>query len=266
MQLNFKSFGTGEPLIILHGLFGSLDNWQTIARRMAEQAVQQYHRALAVYILDLRNHGRSPHSDEFTYPVMANDVREFAILQGLTKISLLGHSMGGKVAMQYAQMYPETLHKLIISDITPAAYNDRHADVFDAIAYALQQPVASRSEIAGRLRQKLSDEATVQFLLKNAERTPEGFRWRFNAHALKENYAHISGAIETVRTVNLPALFIKGESSDYINRENYPALAAMFPHHELTEIKNSGHWVHADQPDAFIEETLKFLFNSNTAG
>lgn len=260
MQLNYKKFGEGEPLIILHGLFGSLDNWQTIARNMVAVAQTEFGYAMSIYIVDQRNHGRSPHSYEFNYNLLADDLIQFIEQHQLEKLNVLGHSMGGKAAMQFAQLHPEKIKKLVVVDITPAAYDDRHSDVFEAIAYAINPQTETRKEIEQRLREKLhDDEPTIQFLLKNVERTDTGFKWKFNAQSLKDKYHLISDEVALQQPVLCPTLFVKGERSLYINSNNYSSIANMFPNHTLAEIKNSGHWVHAEKPVEFTETTVRFL-------
>lgn len=264
MQLNYKKFGEGEPLVILHGLFGSLDNWQTIARNMVTIAQQNFGYAMSIYIVDQRNHGRSPHSQEFNYDLLAYDLNQFIEQHQLEKVTLLGHSMGGKAAMRFAQVHPEKIKKLIVVDITPAAYDDRHSDVFEAIAYAITPKTETRKQIELRLREKLhDDEATIQFLLKNVERSDNGFVWKFNAQSLKENYRQISDEVPLHQSVQCPILFVKGERSLYINSSNYSSILGMFPNHELVEIANSGHWVHAEQPTEFTLAVLRFLAGSH---
>ena len=182
MQLNFKTFGQGFPLIILHGLFGSLDNWQTIAKKLADK--------LQVYIIDQRNHGKSPHSNEFNYELLSNDLLEFFEQQKIHKAHIIGHSMGGKTAMQFALEHSEKVEKLIVVDVAPVAYEDRHSNVFAALFAADVKSATTREEVENILRQKLdNDEATVQFLLKGLSRDELGkhFEWKFNVESLHKN-------------------------------------------------------------------------------
>ncbi|MCW5907670.1 MAG: alpha/beta fold hydrolase [Chitinophagales bacterium] len=253
MQLNYKQFGEGFPLIILHGLFGSLDNWQTIAKRLAEN--------LRVFIIDQRNHGKSAHSKAFNYDLLAADLAAFMYEHQLPKAHIIGHSMGGKTAMKFALLHPENVDKLVVVDISPSAYDDKHHEVFNALFAAHVEQAQSRESVEKILREKLSDEATVLFLMKNLTRNENGtgFRWKFNVESLFENYAAISGAITSAKPFAGETLFIKGEHSNYINASNYSNINSLFPHHQLSEIKGAGHWVHADKPEEFVNEVKGFL-------
>lgn len=253
MHLNYKQFGSGFPLIILHGLLGSLDNWQSIAKKLAEN--------YTIYIIDQRNHGRSPHSDSFDYNLLSADLLEFMQQQQISKAHLIGHSMGGKAVMQFALQHPEHVAKLIVVDIVPAAFDDRHSDVFEALFAANVETAASREQVQEILRHKLNDETTVQFLLKSLTRAEDGnsFKWRFNTAVLWKNYNKISAAIESDKPYQGPTLFIKGERSAYINTGNYSSITDLFPNHELVEIKGAGHWVQAEKPADFVKAVQDFL-------
>lgn len=255
MQLNFKKFGEGFPLIILHGLLGSLDNWQTIAKKLAEK--------FQVYIIDQRNHGKSPHSDEFNYTLLSDDLLEFFDQHQIEKAHLIGHSMGGKTVMKFALEHPERTGKLIVVDIAPAVYDENYTDVFDALFAADVTYAVSREEVEKVLRERLPDnEATVQFLLKGLQRSDlrqTGFEWKFNLEALQRNYNKISDAELLSKPFTGEALFIKGEKSNYINSSNYPSVTKFFPRHQLAEIKGAAHWVHAEKPVEFTAEVFRFL-------
>lgn len=254
VTLNYKEFGSGFPLIILHGLFGSLDNWQTIAKKLAEQ----FH----VFIVDQRNHGKSPHTAEFSYDLLVDDLAEFMQQHGITKAHLLGHSMGGKTVMAFALKHPELVEKLIVVDIAPTAYGDQHSNVFNAIFAADAGNKATREEVQETLRQKLdNDETTVQFLMKGLTRKEDGngFTWKFNVQSLFDNYTTVSGDVVPGKPFMGKALFIKGGRSNYINAGNYGEIEALFPKNELTEIKDAGHWVHAEKAAEFTEAVSIFL-------
>lgn len=259
MQLNFKKFGDGFPVIILHGLLGSLDNWQTIAKKLAESG-----NGFSVYIIDLRNHGRSPHSNEFSYELLAEDLKVFFVAQKITKAHIIGHSMGGKTAMLFALQNAENVEKLVIVDISPAAYSDKHSNVFDALLKADAVHADSRQQVETVLRSELpNDESTVQFLMKGLTRAEESytgnFMWRFNLEALHNRYSEISKEITGNKPFTGKTLFIKGEKSNYINAGNFSFVSELFPNNELTEIKNAGHWVHAEQPVEFLKVVTEFL-------
>ena len=257
MVLNCKVFGEGFPIIILHGLLGSLDNWQTIGKHVSENGLQ-------VFIVDQRNHGRSPHSDEFNYDLLSNDLFDFFEQHQIKKAHLLGHSMGGKVAMKFALEHADRVEKLIVVDISPAAYEDKHNDVFKALFAADAGNANSREAVETTLRQQLNnDETTVQFLLKGltrADGAEKGFNWRFNLDSLSKNYSRISAAITSAKPFPVKTLLIKGEKSNYINSENYTSIDELFPYNQLSEIKDAGHWVHVEKPNEFLAEVLQFLF------
>lgn len=253
MQLNFKKFGAGSPVIILHGLLGSLDNWQTMAKKLAEH--------FEVFIIDQRNHGRSPHSDAFSYDLLAEDLGEFMRQQNIPCGNIMGHSMGGKAAMKFALTCPEKVLKLIVVDIAPAEYPAAGYEIFEALFSAKANEATSREQVAEVLRSKLNDEITVQFLMKSVMRDESGknFVWRFNIDSLSENFLKISEAITSTHPFTGKTLFIKGEKSNYINAANYNSIAELFPNNQLTEMKGAGHWVHADKPEEFFEVALEFL-------
>jgi esterase len=260
MQLNFKKTGEGFPLIILHGLLGSLDNWQGIAKKLAEEKVNAM--GLAVYIIDQRNHGKSPHTSDFSYDLLSADLLEFFEHQQISKAHIMGHSMGGKTAMKFALEHPGKTDKLIVVDIAPAAYEDDPGEIFNALFAAKVSQANSREEVEKVLRSYLGDDKTlVGFLMKGLDRDADAkhFEWKFNAQALWKNYPNIAAAIESPKPFTGKALFIKGEKSDYINASNYPGLIALFPNAQLVEIAGAGHWVHADKPAEFIKTVLRFL-------
>ncbi len=257
MQLNFKIYGEGFPVVILHGLLGSLDNWQTMAKKLSEQG-------FAVYAIDQRNHGRSPQSLAFSYQLMVSDLKEFFIQQKISKAHIIGHSMGGKTAMQFALQNSDMVAKLIVVDIMPSAYNDKHSDVFKALFKADAGYAKSRQQIEAVLRNELqNDESVVQFLMKGLTRGEIGssdtFVWRFNLPVLHSNYSEISKEINGGKAFMGDTLFIKGEKSNYINADNFSVANEWFPNNQLTEIKNAGHWVHAEQPTEFLKSVTDFL-------
>jgi esterase len=263
MELNYKQFGTGFPVIILHGLLGSLDNWQTIAQKLASPSpLATSHSPFTVYIIDQRNHGKSPHSDEFKYQLLADDLLEFMQQHNIAKAHLIGHSLGGKTVMKFALQHPEMVGKLVVVDVAPSEYEDRHSHIFKALFAADVSHAESREQVEQTLRDKLgNDETTIQFLMKGLNRDAAGknFSWKFNLDALYRNYAQISDARFGDTPYAGQVLFIKGGKSDYINATTYADIARLFPHNTLSEIKNAGHWVQAEKPEEFVEEVVKFL-------
>ena len=254
MQLNFKTFGEGFPLIILHGLMGSLDNWQSIAKKLAEH--------FKVYIIDQRNHGRSQHSTEMSYAILSADLLDFMHQQQIERAHLIGHSMGGKTVMQFALLHPEMVSKLVVVDITPAAIEDKHSAVFQALFKVDLATITDRRQAEEILRKGLDgDETTVQFLMKSLTRTDDGagFTWRFNLPVLYQHYPEISAAIESSVPFMGHSLFIKGAKSGYITATTYEKVIDLFPNNELLEIADAGHWVHAEKPVEFTDGVLKFL-------
>lgn len=253
MQLNFKTYGIGgKPLIILHGLLGSLDNWNTLSKKFAAH--------YQVYIIDQRNHGHSPHSKAFNYEIMANDLLEFCHWQNLEKIHLLGHSMGGKTAMLFAHLYPEIIDKLIIADIAPVKYKPGHNEIFAALQSVELSAISSREEAEEQLAKTIKEYSVKQFLMKGLTRGENNeFEWRFNIPSLVANY----NAILDTFPLKLPyygsVLFIRGGKSDYINKENLQVIATYFPNYEITTIEGAGHWLHAEKPKEFVEICLNFL-------
>lgn len=252
MQLNYKTFGQGEPLIILHGLFGALDNWQTIARALAEQ--------YSVYIIDQRNHGRSPHTDEISYPLMADDLAAFMECQWIYKAHIIGHSMGGKTAMQFALSNSDMVDKLIVVDIAPKAYKGNHELIFDALFSVDLKKLKSRKEADEFLEEKLEDFAVRQFLLKNLSRTKEGnYQWKMNLTALHQHYDKLLANVESEEIVDNPTLFIRGANSDYIQEEDRVLMGQYFTKVDLKTVEGAGHWVHAEQPQALLDLVTGFL-------
>lgn len=253
MTLNYKSFGSGYSLIILHGLLGSLDNWQSIAKHFS-----MHYR---VYVVDLRNHGRSPHSKEFSYELLVSDILEFMKEHNIDKAHFIGHSMGGKTVMKLALEYPECVDKLVVADVAPVEYEDRHSAVFKALFAVNLDQLESRQQAEEILRQYLgTDESTIQFLMKGLYRDDDNkFQWRFNVQSLYDAYDEISSGITSSKPFEGDTLFIKGEKSDYINAANFSEIVDLFPNNQLAEISGAGHWVHADNPKGFIEVVDKFL-------
>lgn len=255
MELNFKEFGQGDPVIILHGLFGTLDNWQTIAKQLAKN--------YTVYIVDQRNHGRSPHDDEFSYPIMAEDLQVFMESKWIYKAHIIGHSMGGKTAMEFALNYPDMVDKLVIVDIAPKAYEGGHQIIFDALFSVDLTALTNRKEADEVLAQKIEDYGVRQFLLKNLSRTKEGaYQWKMNLPVIYKHYQAILASISVEATFDKETLFIKGEKSNYIQEVDKETIERYFPKASIRMVEGSGHWVHAEKPKELLDLVLQYFENS----
>lgn len=247
-----KHTSTQSVLIIIHGLFGNSDNWQTLAKRYAKD--------FSVFSVDLRNHGQSAHFDSMTYTEMAADVYAFATNLGITKAHVMGHSMGGKVAMQLANDFPHFIDKLIVCDISAKAYAPHFQNYIAAMQSINFASVTSRKDVDEALKPAVPKLGVRQFLLKNIERTSEGqLRWQINLDAIERNYSHLINKIDLTNLVKMKSLFIRGERSNYISVEDIEWLKQHFERASFSTIKNAGHWLHAEQPDAFYESSMKFL-------
>ena len=248
MQLHTQTLGQGQPLVLLHGLFGSADNWGSIAKHFS-----QHYQVISV---DLRNHGRSPHSDSQTYTEMADDLLEVLDALGVQQVHLLGHSLGGKVAMQFATQYPERVSKLIVVDMAMRAYADEHTHLMDAMLAVDLSQMVSRNDVDNALKAPLSNLMVRQFLLTNLVKDGEHLQWRINLPALKANYAKFIAPISAHS--EKPSLFIRGERSDYVNESDIDEIQIHFPKAEIISLPTD-HWVHAEQPQLFIQTVEDFL-------
>jgi len=254
MELNNKIIGSGSPLIILHGLFGSLDNWMTIAKALEETR--------KIYLLDLRNHGKSPHSDVFDYNAMAEDIEEFTQKHNLDKFDLLGHSMGGKAAIKFALSNPGKVNKLIVVDIGPKFYPVHHALILRGLKSLALANITSRDQADKILAEHIADFGTRQFLLKNLQRNESGFGWKMNLPAINDNIENVGEDLTGLGIYNHPTLFIRGKNSDYIKDSDFEQITTQFPVSEIKTIENAGHWVHAEQPEKLLE-VLSQILNLN---
>jgi pimeloyl-ACP methyl ester carboxylesterase len=270
MNLNYKEYGSGEPVLILHGLFGTLDNWQLIAKWLSTDHT--------VFILDLPNHGRSPHTEGvIDYPMMAEVVAAFMVEHWLYEVNLVGHSMGGKVAMQIAMSYPDMVSKLAVIDIAPKTYKGGHEGIFDALLKMDIENLRDRKTAEAYLMEKLEHDAgTVQFLMKNLSRKTNddmpnqaakeqnqisGYEWKMNLKDLHLHYPTLMGDIVGHDIFSKPTLFIGGSQSHYIEHTDMTKARLRFPFAELLMIEGAGHWVHADKPKE-LYAALKSFFNS----
>lgn len=253
MDLFYNQYGQdGPPLIILHGLLGANGNWHTLSRTVFKEVA-------TVYAVDQRNHGRSPHTDQMDYASMAADVRAFIDQHDLGRVSLLGHSMGGKTAMQVALSYPEVVDRLIVADMAPTAYEPRHTELLDALARIDPSTYDDREAIDAALAEDVPSRPVRQFLLKNLNYDGETYTWTMNLDAIRAHYDNINAALPGDETFDGPTLFVRGGASDYVSDEDLPAIRERFPAAELETIEGAGHWLHADSPDAFSDVVVDFL-------
>jgi len=254
MKLHFKKFGSGPPLIILHGVFGSSDNWKTLANHLMI--------TFEVYLVDQRNHGLSPHSDDLNYQVMTDDLKELLHNAQIEKCYLLGHSMGGKTAMNFAVQYPEKIMKLIIVDIAPKRYPPHHQNILQGVHSLKINEINTRKEADDLLSTTINNSGIRQFILKNLSRNPEGlFYWKINWKAIEDNIQAIGAPLLSHDLFTGEVLFIRGAQSDYILNEDEPLLKKHFPNAVLMTIQKAGHWVHAEQPAqllALINQFIKY--------
>ena len=242
------------PVILLHGLFGMGRNLGAVARALSDQ--------YAVFSFDLPNHGRSPHSDEMTISSMADDVLAMLDHLGLQTVNVLGHSLGGKVAMSLALRHPSRVHKLIVADIAPVTYPSQHDAVFAGLGAIDLQQAINRAEVQQLLQASIDDTSTCQFLMQNLEKQEQGFRWRMNLTAITENYAELRHGLSLDNEHQVfenPVLFIAGELSDYIKPEYEAMTRVLFPSSRFEEIAGASHWLHAEKPETFNALVLAFF-------
>ncbi len=253
MELNYKEFGQGDPVIILHGLFGTLDNWQTIARQLSDE--------YSVYILDQRNHGRSPHTDVHDYHHMAEDLREFMESHWMYDgAHVIGHSMGGKTAMQFALEHPDLVKKLVVVDIAPKAYPGNHYEIFNALLSMNLNEIENRTEADELLARRIEEEDVRLFLMKNLTRRKEGgYEFKMNLPVLREHYDDVLAAVEGEHPFEGPALFIRGGRSKHVVEGDEVLIKKLFPNATIETIDRAGHWVHADAPVQLLKIIQKFL-------
>lgn len=257
MKLHHKIYGNGpEHLFVLHGLFGMLDNWHQIAQKLSESE------RWTVITVDQRNHGYSPHSDEMNYDLMATDLKELADDLGIASFHLMGHSMGGKAAMHFAVMFPHYLKSLIVVDIAPKAYPRGHDAIFRALFDLHPEQFCRRAELEEELARSITDPGTRLFLMKNLVKmsgSESGYQFKMNLPAIYRAYEAISDRIEIPWPLSLHTLFIKGDRSGYIRKEDEQDILSHFPDAEICSIPKAGHWVHAENPSAFVECVQVFL-------
>ncbi len=251
MELFYREYGTGEPLIILHGLFGSADNWMTQAKMLSTK----YH----VYTVDQRNHGLSPHSADHDYLAMTEDMNGFFMQHQLKEAIVMGHSMGGKTAMNFAVKYPSKVKKLIVVDIMPKAYPVHHDKILAGLKALPMANLTSRNQADVELARYVDQPEVRQFLLKNLSREQGGgFAWKMNLAAIDQNIEEMGADLVVSGQYQGSTLFIVGTKSNYYAFADDAIIKKYFPNYSLIELE-TGHWVQAEKPKEFIDEVFKFL-------
>lgn len=257
MDLYFREYGQGAPMVVLHGLFGSSDNWLTQAKLLSD--------GFRIYTPDLRNHGLSPHDDAFDYPSMVDDLRKFFEKQNLSSVILVGHSMGGKAAMNFALSYPDYVDKLVVVDIAPRLYDLEHYVIADGLAAIPVAQLSSRNEADEILSKYVSDAGTRQFLLKNLQRKTEGgFSWKINLPVVKEKLKNVGEDLYLEGVFNKPVLFVRGKFSSYILDSDIKRIREIFPSAHVETIE-TGHWVQAEKPEEFVSLLRNWLTGDSSA-
>ncbi len=253
MSLYSLIFGEGQPFVILHGFLGMSDNWKTQGKRIGELGFQ-------VHLIDQRNHGRSFHSEEFNYDLMASDLKQYCDEHELKEIVLLGHSMGGKTAMLFASIHSEYVDRLIINDISPRFYPVHHDRILEGLSALDFSTIRSRNQADEILAQYVPEISLRQFLMKNLYWKEKGtMALRLNLPALLNHVSEVGEALPWQLIVDTETLFLRGDRSEYISDDDVELISAQFPNSRLATIPDAGHWLHADNPEAFFEEVKKFV-------
>jgi len=253
MILHSKTFGNGKPFVILHGFLGMSDNWKTLGKRFSEANYE-------MHLVDQRNHGRSFHSEDFDYELLAEDLKTYCEHQNLKEIILLGHSMGGKTAMFFATKYPDLVSKLVVADISPRYYPIHHESILNGLAQLDFSQIKSRGEADEVLSKYIGNNGVRMFLLKNLYWVEKGqLGLRLNLDALTEHVSEVGESLPKHAVFNGDTLFLRGERSEYIGTSDELIISQHFPNSNLVTIANAGHWLHAENPEAFFEAVLDFL-------
>lgn len=251
--LHSKIIGDGKPLLILHGFLGMSDNWKTLGSQYAAAGFQ-------VHLIDQRNHGKSFWSQDFNYDELSNDLHLYMAVQQLKKASIIGHSMGGKTAMQFACDHPMATEKLIVADIAPKYYPPHHDYILDGLNDLDFESIDSRGNADETLKKRINDYGIRQFLLKNLYWVEKGkLGFRFNLKVLSEKMNEIGENISSTAVYNGPTLFLRGDRSEYIIPSDMDDIMKHFPTARLETVENAGHWLHAENPKQFFEKSLAFL-------
>jgi esterase len=250
--LNHKVIGEGQPLIVLHGLFGSLDNWITLGKKFAQN--------FKVVLVDQRNHGKSFHDELFNYSEMADDLHHLVDHLELEQPILLGHSMGGKTVMQYAAFHSVIIDKLIVADIGPKFYPVHHELIIEALKSVNIKSIQKREDVDIELTRLIPEPGTRTFLMKNLKRDESGqFGWKMNLNGISESIEEVGKPLDYYLPIETPTLFIRGSESHYIKDEDFDEILEIFPEAKFATINGSGHWLHADNPQKFYESVMNFI-------
>lgn len=253
MKLHSQILGEGRPMLILHGFLGMSDNWKTLGNDFADAGFQ-------VHLIDQRNHGRSPHSDTFNYLELGKDTREYIDSHRLKNVILIGHSMGGKTAMTAAALFPHLIEKLVVVDIAPKYYPPHHQTILEGLSAIDNASLTSRGDADKLLAQYVKEKAVRMFLLKNLYwKTKEKLGLRLNLEVLASQVEELGSGLPADYSYNKPTLFIKGERSNYITSEDKALIEKHFPQATVISIPEAGHWVHAENKDAFYETVMNFV-------
>lgn len=251
MKLFSKVLGQGQPLIIMHGLFGMSDNWQSLAKQFAH--------FFEVHLIDLRNHGRSPHSTDFSHQHMAADLLSYMDDHLLSKAIIVGHSLGGKVAMEFATHFSQRVQKLVVVDISPRYYPIHHDNIIEGLKSLDFTKIDSRQKADGQLSKFIPQDNLRQFLLKSLYwKQKNRLAFRFNLSSISENISNVGESLNQEATFDKPTLFLKGENSDYITDDNEELIFEHFPDAKIESISDCGHWLHAEKPKQFFEIVCRF--------
>lgn len=252
MKLHYRELGEGEPLFILHGLFGSSDNWQTLAKKFAEK--------FKVILVDQRNHGHSPKSDDFNYQLLAEDLFELLNDLNIDKANLIGHSMGGKTIIHFAQKHPERIEKMMVVDIAPKQYPSHHDVILEGLNAIDLNVVKSRGEAEKILDNYIQDFSVKQFLLKNLywKISGEQLAWRINLPVLTREMGNILSEVPK-QSCKVETLFVRGDKSNYILESDFSEIKTQFPNSEIVTIHDAGHWIHAEKPVEFYNTVMSYF-------
>jgi pimeloyl-ACP methyl ester carboxylesterase len=252
MDLNYKVYGEGEPVVILHGLFGMLDNWQTFAKALAEDYM--------VYVVDQRDHGRSPRSDDFNYQLLAEDLSHFCEQHWLHEARFIGHSMGGKTLLQFAKEYQDIIQQMVIVDMGIKAYTGGHETILQALSTLDVEVLDSRGAAEDHLSQTIGERGVRQFLLKNLTRRKEGgYAWKMNLPLLVDAYPNILAAIDYDHTIDTDTLFVRGSKSNYVADEDIASILETYTHARVETVDDAGHWIHAERPTELLAMVRSFF-------